>query len=128
MWRKGFKFHLTLYGIIAILNGIRKTPTRKIPTHQVPPGKFTPGKFSPRKFPPWIFPLMFSNIATHICNFLVFLLLSTLSLILLKRLFRDSFLKMVKSDLLQCIQKFCSLQAVYLSEEVKTVVKSWIIV
>ena len=71
---------------------------------------------------------MFSNIATHICNFLVFLLLSTLSLILLKRLFRDSIFKMVKSDLLQCIQTFCSLQAVYLSEEVETVVKSWIIV
>ena len=91
-------------------------------------GKLLPEKLPSIKFPPGKFSPMFLNIPTHVFNFFVFSLLSPLSLILLKRLFRDSFSKVVKLDLLQCIKKFCSLPAVYLSKELKVVVESWIIV
>ena len=57
------------------------------------PGKLPPGKFPSIKLPPGKFSPMFLNIPTHVFNFFVFSLLSPLSLILLKRLFRDSFFK-----------------------------------
>ena len=64
----------------------------KLPHGKFSPIKLPPGKSPPRKLPPRIFPPMFLNILTRVFNVFVFSL-SSLSLILVKRLFRDSIFK-----------------------------------
>ena len=64
---------------------ISKTPTREIPTWSISSHDF--------------------NNLTQIFNYFVFSLLTSLSLILIKRLFCSS-IKILKSDLLWCIKKF----------------------
>ena len=79
--------------------GIRKTSTRKISPIKLPPGKSPPGKFPP-------------NIPTRVFKFFVLSLLSPSSLILLKRLFCNSVLKVLKSEIQKLMyQKNCSLPA-----------------
>ena len=85
----------------------RKLPFLKFSTIKLPPGELPPGIFQPRKFSPGILPPMFLNIPTRV---VFFFLLSPLSLILLKKLFRNSIF--LKTDLLRCFfKKYCSLLA-----------------
>ena len=76
-----------------------------------PPIKLPPGKFPPRKFPPGIFPLMTLNIPTHVFCFLFFHNCRRYHWYCLKDYFVILFLKVLKSDLLQCFKNFCSLPA-----------------
>ena len=84
----------------------------KLQPGKFPPSKLPPGKLPPRKFPPGIFAPMFLNIPIRVFNFFVFSLLSPSSLILLKRLFSNSVLKELKSEIQKSMyQKKCSLPA-----------------
>ena len=96
-----FVYFLTINMVLGKFSSLRKLTPRKFPPIKspIPPGEFHPHrKLQPRKFQLRISPLMF----------FIFSLLSSLSLILLKRLFCISFVLICYAAL----KKFSSLPVI----------------
>ena len=92
----------TFFAYFLTINMVSGESPQEINTRKIPPVKF-PARGFPRKTDTQKIPIR--NIPTHVFKHFVFLLLSPLSLVLLKSCLVFLFLKNAKSDLLRCIKK-----------------------